>query len=236
MKKDSRIKYVRQEKNIGGILNRNFIRKQGSGKYFVETCDDDLLAPTFLEKCIARFKENPEVVFSGGNFVEFDDLNRKIERNIGLFCPTEKDLYQRLKKYILFYEYDGKDMPIYCGVWLRSIVAENSFFDFRYFGWDFQDMSFVFRGLVKGQVELINEVIFYKRAVVSALNLPKKKNFFIRMFDTFIYSRLKRLFTPFFYLRMKDIVNVKELSLRNRAKLIFWNLFVMSRLFWKRKI
>ncbi len=236
MKKDSRIKYIQQEKNIGGILNRNFIRRQGSGKYFVEICDDDLMAPTFLEKCINCFELNPEIVFAGGNFVEFDDLNRKVKRYPELFYPLEKDLYSRLKRYILSYESDGKDMLIYCGAWLRSIVAKNAFFDYRYFGWDFQDMGFVFRGLAEGKIKIVDEIIFYKRAVISALNPPKKKFFIKRIFDSFFKSRFFRLFTPFFYKRMIDIFCFRELSYFEKIKLIFWNLFVMSRLFWKRKI
>ncbi len=236
MEKDSRIKYIRQKKNTGSILNRNFVRQQGSGKYFVETCDDDLLAPTFLEKCMVRIEANPEAVFAGGNFVEFDDLGRKVERYFRLFYPLGKDVYSRLKKYILLYESDGKDMLTYCGVWLRSIVAGNPFFNLPYFGWDFQDMGFIFQGLAKGPCECVDEVLFYKRAAMSALNPPKKKTFIKRIFDSLFKSRVSRLCSPFFYKRIGDILRIKELSYTEKTKLIFWNLFVMSRLFWERKI
>ncbi len=240
VKNDPRIKYIRQKENIGYVANVNFLRTQVRGEYFVWICDDDLWAPAFLKKCVALLEANPQAIMAAANLIDFDDKgNRTPPRDPKKFYPSLKDLYSRLKQYTLFYESDGKDLFMFCAVWRRKAIANYFFVDYfiRYpWNWDFQDMNFVFHGLSKGTFEFVDEVLFYKRARIEALDQPKKKSFPRRIFDTLVYSRLKRLITPFFYRRMGDIVKVKELSLWARARLIFWTLFVMSRLFWKRKI
>ncbi len=239
-KQDSRIRYIRQKEDIGYTANVNFFRTQISGEYFVWICDDDLWAPTFLEKCVGLLDTHPGSIMAGTNLIDFDDKgNQTLPRDPKKIYPSEKDLYRRLKQYILFYESDGKDLFMFCAVWRREAIINYVFINYfiRYpWNWDFQDMDFVFQGLTNGQFEFINEVLFYKRAKSDSFNQLKKKSFFRRIFDSFVYSRLKRLFTPFFYKRMKQIIQINKLSTFKRLKLIFWTIFVMKRLFWKRKI
>lgn len=50
--KDPRIRYFRQEKNIGGNNNFNFCLKQARGEYFLLLMDDDLIDSDFIETCM----------------------------------------------------------------------------------------------------------------------------------------------------------------------------------------
>lgn len=239
-KKDPRIRYIRQKENIGYVSNVNFLRAQARHKYFLGACDDDIFAPTFLEKCVHLLEAHPEAIMAATNFIEFGDKGHHTPpHDPKLFFPSEKDLYKRLKQYTLFYESDGKEMFMYCGLWRREAVVNDFFIDYfvKYPGnWDFQDMNFVFRGLSKGAFEFVNEVLFHKRARPDSFDPPKVKSLPKKIFDSLVYSRLRRLFTPFFYKRMAQIVQIEELSIWQRIKLIFWTFFVMSRLFWSRKI
>lgn len=47
--KDSRIRYLRQEKNIGQMNNYSFLLQQSRGKYFMWMQDDDWLDPQYIE-------------------------------------------------------------------------------------------------------------------------------------------------------------------------------------------
>jgi glycosyltransferase involved in cell wall biosynthesis len=47
---DERIRYVRQEKNLGAWRNYNFLLKEAKGEYFLWSGVDDIMSPTFLEK------------------------------------------------------------------------------------------------------------------------------------------------------------------------------------------
>lgn len=60
-KKDPRVKYHRNPKNIGIAPNFNRAYELTSGEYFKWTDYDDLLAPTFLERCVEILDKHPNV-------------------------------------------------------------------------------------------------------------------------------------------------------------------------------
>lgn len=55
--KDSRVRYVRQEENIGAPGNFNAVFELSRGEYFKWASYDDLIYPTFLEKCLNGLRE-----------------------------------------------------------------------------------------------------------------------------------------------------------------------------------
>lgn len=68
--KDSRIRYFRQEKNIGIVNNFNFLLENAKCPYFVWAAVDDKWDDTFIEKNVKILDSNPNVVASTG-IVEF---------------------------------------------------------------------------------------------------------------------------------------------------------------------
>jgi glycosyltransferase involved in cell wall biosynthesis len=58
---DPRFRYRRNERNVGAAPNFNLVFEQGKGRYFKWTAHDDLLAPTYLERCVAILDEDPSV-------------------------------------------------------------------------------------------------------------------------------------------------------------------------------
>lgn len=61
--RDCRIRYVRQEKNIGGA-NFPFVFYEARGEYFMWAADDDIRSPDFLELNYKFLVENPGYVAS----------------------------------------------------------------------------------------------------------------------------------------------------------------------------
>jgi glycosyltransferase involved in cell wall biosynthesis len=59
---DTRIRYHRNETNIGGGNNANLTFRMSSGKYFRWAAHDDICAPKFLEKCAEVLDNDPSVV------------------------------------------------------------------------------------------------------------------------------------------------------------------------------
>lgn len=51
---DSRIRYVRQEENIGASANFNYVFHNTSGAYFRWASHDDMIAPEYLAACVER--------------------------------------------------------------------------------------------------------------------------------------------------------------------------------------
>jgi glycosyltransferase involved in cell wall biosynthesis len=61
-KKDHRVRYYRNKKNIGGPRNYNKVFKLSSSEYFKWAAYDDVLAPEFLRKCIKVLDEDSTIV------------------------------------------------------------------------------------------------------------------------------------------------------------------------------
>jgi glycosyltransferase involved in cell wall biosynthesis len=60
--RDPRIRYFRNDTNIGAGANFNRCFELASGKYFKWAAHDDTLAPTYLERCVAVLEANPDAV------------------------------------------------------------------------------------------------------------------------------------------------------------------------------
>jgi len=59
---DPRIRYYRNETNIGGANNHNLSFEYAEGKYFRWAAHDDLVAPDLIEKCVEFLEQNPDIV------------------------------------------------------------------------------------------------------------------------------------------------------------------------------
>jgi glycosyltransferase involved in cell wall biosynthesis len=61
---DSRIRYFRQPRNIGGAPNHNFTINQARGELFKTASHDDLYGRDLLKLCIDALDERPDVVLA----------------------------------------------------------------------------------------------------------------------------------------------------------------------------
>jgi glycosyltransferase involved in cell wall biosynthesis len=59
---DRRIRFYRQETNIGAAPNFNLVFHRSSGKYFKWAAHDDLIHPSYLEACLAVLEAQPDAV------------------------------------------------------------------------------------------------------------------------------------------------------------------------------
>jgi len=60
--RDKRIKYYRNQENIGGPRNYNKVFELSSAEYFKWAAYDDVLSPEFLKKCVEILDKDPSVV------------------------------------------------------------------------------------------------------------------------------------------------------------------------------
>ncbi len=69
---DPRIRYYRQEKNIGSLNNCNLCLEQSQGKYFLMLYDDDVVDEDFLSTCMeaAQPHGEPGVILTGARVID----------------------------------------------------------------------------------------------------------------------------------------------------------------------
>ncbi len=77
--KDSRIRYIRHEKNMGRSRNMRSGFEASQGDYFIKFDDDDALTPEFLEKTVMILDKNPQVDFVCSNHWVIDKDSNRVE-------------------------------------------------------------------------------------------------------------------------------------------------------------
>lgn len=96
---DERIRYYRNDTNIGCAGNFNRVFELATGEYFKWAAYDDLHAPDFIQKCIDILDRNPNVVLchshvyfidEQGNFLQNYDIKFKTD------SPKPQERFQEL--------------------------------------------------------------------------------------------------------------------------------------------
>lgn len=118
--KDSRIKYIRQKKNLGISRNMQFLLNISTTKYFMWAGDDDVLHPEFCETIISKL-DNSNAISAFCSFNYIDDNGKVISPTID-FDYTEKNTFKRLKKFIK----NSNDIMGY-GIFKRDFIKEVKF-------------------------------------------------------------------------------------------------------------
>jgi glycosyltransferase involved in cell wall biosynthesis len=71
--RDRRIRYVRNQRNLGAIANFNLVFELSRAPLFKWTAHDDLHRETYLESCIRLLDDDPDVVLAHSNTAFIDE-------------------------------------------------------------------------------------------------------------------------------------------------------------------
>jgi glycosyltransferase involved in cell wall biosynthesis len=111
LKKDQRISYYKQSKNIGVLANAEFVLQKSRGDYFAWMSDDDWRSPEFIELLVEQLEIQPEVNFA---FCEYHEVYSDGERASGypkshlkVFKPFQNN--SRLIRTMLYYWQNAKN-------------------------------------------------------------------------------------------------------------------------------
>lgn len=155
--KDSRIRYYRNEKNIGANLNFNRVFLLSSGEYFKWAAYDDLLSPDFLTSCIHALDEDPSIVLCHSKTALIDEHGEFIGTyqypiRIGSTKLTER-----------FGELVNETAGI-C-VLLYGVVRSDSIRKTQIFGnWMGSDKNLLLELGLIGRISLIPKWLFFRRS------------------------------------------------------------------------
>jgi glycosyltransferase involved in cell wall biosynthesis len=104
---DSRIRYYRNEQNIGMGPNHNRTVELSTGKYFKWFHSDDLIAPEYLEKCVEVLEKFPSIILCYPKEVEINEEGETIGRESYLVDFKCSQPHQRFKLYIELWQKYG---------------------------------------------------------------------------------------------------------------------------------
>jgi glycosyltransferase involved in cell wall biosynthesis len=96
---DSRIRYIRQQHNIGSAPNHNFVIKQARGELFKHASHDDLYARDLLKLCVAALDEHPQVVLAHSWSAVIDSsgaVTKLVEYPVETAAPRAPDRFRSM--------------------------------------------------------------------------------------------------------------------------------------------
>jgi glycosyltransferase involved in cell wall biosynthesis len=98
MAQDTRIRYVRNDVNLGAAKNYNRVFDLSSGEYFKWAAADDLCAPNYLAKCVAILDRQPEVILCYPQTTIIDEhgnVIRPYDDGLDLCSPSVSHRFRR---------------------------------------------------------------------------------------------------------------------------------------------
>jgi glycosyltransferase involved in cell wall biosynthesis len=174
-KKDARILYYRQEKNLGAIANYNDVFTRASGEYFKWAAHDDLIAPTFLARCVEVLDRQAGVVMCFPEISYIDERGKIIRRaqpNLGILAanPTE-----RLRDFVRLQKKSNDIFWSIFGLLRRRALQDTALLD----SYVASDRVLLVKLLLRGRFYQIPEPLFHRRehAQASTIKLPKLRQY-----------------------------------------------------------
>ena len=96
---DSRVRYLRHERNRGAAWNYNLTVHEAKAPLFKWAAHDDLCEPTFLEACVAELKRAPEAVLCYPKSYHTDEhgqIQGVYTENLNICHPTPQERLQAI--------------------------------------------------------------------------------------------------------------------------------------------
>lgn len=169
IKKDDRIRYIRQEKNMGVIWNFNFVLKEAKNDYFVWAGVDDYVLPDFLKKNVEALVSNDNLVGSVSKIERYgmdDSHSDSINLTFGKFIKNLRLRFSKREVYSISGTYQKKvrtylkksTCQVIYGVF-RTEKLRRSIIDNTFLGVDWAEVL----GVLKyGNFNVIDEVLMYE--------------------------------------------------------------------------
>lgn len=97
---DKRIRYIRNETNIGAAKNASQVFEFSSGEYFMWAAHDDIYKKEFITKCLRELEQHPDAVFCCSEIEFIDENGAAILRKHSSICTVGKNVQERVYDWI----------------------------------------------------------------------------------------------------------------------------------------
>jgi len=159
--RDHRIRYHRNQKNIGATQNWYQVFELSSGKYFASVAHDDVYDPEYMQKCIDVLKNDPSIVVCYSKTKVIDETGNLMGNFDVAVDTTSVSPHDRLYNVI---KIDYLCIQLY-GVMRSSALRSTKVF-VGYYGCDRNTLAEL---CLLGKVKEIPEYLFFHRLYPEAL-------------------------------------------------------------------
>lgn len=190
--RDKRIRYIRHPKNIGHVVNFEYVMRQANGDYFMWAADDDYWDKTFVEKLLDALKQNPKASLAMSSYRRIFSDGEIYDT---VLFENEKDL-NKLGHYKLYEKVFRREPIHHCvyGIYKKEFI-DKLFSRPKPEGihWD---RVFLGEVVLGSRIASVPEVLFFKdQHRVSLKKRYKEQALGMAYRESFAYSKyLWRLF------------------------------------------
>lgn len=154
--KDKRIRYFRNEENIGAAANYNLGFEHARGDYFKWCAHDDTISPDYAKVCVAALDEDPSLSLAHG-ITKGIDKDGNVSPLVGAETPSILD-EDPVKRFSALLNYIGDCFSIF-GVYRTPYLAKSTLHR-PYYG---SDRGLLAEMAILGKYRRIEEAVFYNR-------------------------------------------------------------------------
>lgn len=160
VEKDPRVRYVRNQRNMGGAYNYNRLVELARGAYFKWASADDVCAPRLLSSCVEVLDAHPDVVLAYVSTVMMDADGREIgPQESGLHLP-QPEPWQRMAGFA-----QRRRLCNPCFGVMRTEVARGTSLIAPYVS---SDITFLAEMAVAGAIHEVAEPLFFRRVTETS--------------------------------------------------------------------
>lgn len=88
---DPRVRYIRQDKNIGPLANFQLVLSEATGKYFMWAAHDDRWHPDFIKRLVSLLEDDPGCALAFSNYI-VRNLDTGTETFHKVYAPNSQSL------------------------------------------------------------------------------------------------------------------------------------------------
>ncbi len=223
-RKDGRIRYHRNDRNIGLQANTQAVLDFARAPYFMWASHDDLWDPTYLERMVAQLDREAGLVLAGSNAASIDENGDLLGNfdNWSVYAP--ESTYARARRLICASPGGGQSTLIFA--LMRTDLIRNLGLA-RYEGirvlnrgkyaWDKRAL---FRLVFEGAFHVSRETLYFHRDVIGEPGVPASRR---RLVDELarLSHALKHIVDVHGYFdNLRSIVLTSKLRAREKASLV----------------
>jgi glycosyltransferase involved in cell wall biosynthesis len=152
---DQRVRYFRNDTNVGASNNFNLAFKRSRGAFFKWTSCSDLIAPDYLSKCVPVLSKNPDAVLVFPRTSLFTHTLADGQAYAERFDLDVADPVERFRRYT-----DHANLNNIMQGLIRSSVLRGTQLYRKFVGADFNMIAEL---ILRGRAIQIDEVLHYRR-------------------------------------------------------------------------
>lgn len=173
---DKRIRYHRNEKNMGAAWNYNRTEELAKGKYFKWAAHDDVLAPDFLRQCVEALDQNGDSVLVYTKVRKIDENGCFLRYRSPSLNTSSNSTWIRFKNLVLV----KHPCTMFFGLIRREALKNTS----RHGNYNSADRVLLAHLALKGRMIEIPEPLFYWRwHAGQSIRLMKDRYAYALWFD-----------------------------------------------------